>query len=130
MKSRILVAITVVAFAGAARAEEAPPVAGKTVLGVAYAEMDAVALGYRASKLVGASVYNDNSQRIGKIGDIIVKPDGTVSFAIVDVGGFLGMGKHHVAIPVGQFTAVKPHIVLPGATKEALKALPTFEYAS
>ncbi len=36
-----------------------------------------------------------------------MKPDGTGSFAIVDVGGFLGVGKHHVAIPVGQFSAVE-----------------------
>jgi sporulation protein YlmC with PRC-barrel domain len=115
--------------AGRARAEENPPVAGKTVLGVAYAEMDAVAIGYRASTLIGASVYNDKKERIGKVGDIIVKPDGTVSLAIVDVGGFLGLGKHRVAIPVGQFSAVQPRIVLPGATQDALEQLPTFEYA-
>jgi hypothetical protein len=34
-----------------------------------------------------------------------------------------------VAIPVGESTAVKPKIVLPGATKDALKALPEFQYA-
>jgi sporulation protein YlmC with PRC-barrel domain len=129
--SRIALAMVVlsVASTGPARAEENPPVAGKTMLGVAYAELDAVAIGYRASKLIGASVYNDKDERIGKVGDIIVKPDGAVSFAIVDVGGFLGLGKHHVAIPVGQFSGVKPRIVLPGATREALEELPAFEYA-
>lgn len=131
MISRIAVAIVSLSVASGApaRAEENPPVAGKTVLGVAYAEMDAVAIGYRASKLIGASVYDDANQRIGKVGDIIVTPHGTVSFAIVDVGGFLGLRRHHVAIPVGQFSAVKPRIVLPGATKEALEELPAFEYA-
>jgi sporulation protein YlmC with PRC-barrel domain len=106
-----------------------PPVAGSVVLGVAVAESVAIAIGYRASKLIGATVYNDKNERIGKIGDLIITPDSSVSYAIVDVGGFLGLGKHHVAIPVRQFTAVKPKLVLPGATKDALKALPEFRYA-
>jgi len=93
------------------------------------AESIAVAVGYRASKFIGASVYNDKNEKVGRIGDLIIKPDGTLSYAIVDVGGFLGIGQHQVAIPVGQFAAVKPKIVLPGATKDALKALPEFNYS-
>ena len=130
MVSRIAMGIVALAVGatGPARAEELP-VAGKAVLGVGHAEISAVAIGYRASKLIGAYVFDEHYQSVGKVGDIIVTPDGTVSFAIVDVGGFLGLGKHHVAIPVGQFSAVKPRIVLPGATREALEQLPTFEYA-
>ncbi|OFX23059.1 MAG: photosystem reaction center subunit H [Anaeromyxobacter sp. RBG_16_69_14] len=107
------------------QAPQPPPVAGSITLGVTVEESTAVAIGYRASKLIGAIVYNynDRNAKIGKIGDLIVKPDGTLSLAIVDVSGFLGIGRHHVAIPVGQFTSVKPKIVLPGATKEALKRL-------
>ena len=106
-----------------------PPVAGTIVLGVTVEESTALALGYRVTKLLGAAVYNDKNQKVGKIGDLIVKPDDQLSYAIVDVGGFLGIGKHHVAIPVRQFTSVKPKIVLPGATKEALKQLPEFQFA-
>ena len=99
------------------------------MLGVTVTESVAVAVGYRASKLIGATVYNDKGAKIGKVGDLIIKPDGTVSYAIIDVGGFLGIGVHQVAIPVGQFTSVKPKLVLPGATKDALKALPEFHFA-
>ncbi len=105
-----------------------PPVAGTVLLGVTVTESIAVAHGYRASKVIGATVYNDKSQKVGKIGDLIIRPDGTLSYAIVDVGGFLGMGVHQVAIPVNQFKAVKPKIILPGATKDALKALPEFRF--
>ena len=52
-----------------------------------------------------------------------------MSYAIVGAGGFLGMGKHDVAVPVGQFKEDKGRIVLAGATKDALKAMPKFEYA-
>jgi sporulation protein YlmC with PRC-barrel domain len=108
---------------------DAPPIAGSIHLGTSVEETRAVAVGYRASKLLGAKVYNDKNENIGKIGDLVVKPDGTLSLAVVDVGGFLGVGRHQVAIPVEQFAAVAPKVVLPGATKEALKQLPQFEYA-
>jgi len=106
-----------------------PPIAGRMVLGVTVAENDALAGGYRVSKMLRTDVRNDKNEKIGKVDDLIVKPDGTITIAVIDVGAFLGRGTHRVAIPVGQFTQVKPHLVLPGATKEALKALPTFEYA-
>ena len=92
-------------------------------------DLSVVAKGYRMSKLIHTTVINDKNEKIGKIGDLIVTPDGTLSLAVVDVGGFLGMGRHRVAIPVGQFSDVKPKVVLPGATKDALKQLPEFEYA-
>ena len=105
------------------------PVAGKVTLGVAVAEEAIVATGWRASKLLKASVYNDQGQKIGTIDDFIVSPDGALSVAVVDVGGFLAIGGRRVAIPVKQFGHVDPKkIVLQGATKEALKALPEFKY--
>ena len=51
------------------------------------------------------------------------------SYAIVNAGGFLGLATHNVAIPVSQFKLVDKELVLPGATKEALKASPEFQYA-
>jgi sporulation protein YlmC with PRC-barrel domain len=110
-----------------------PPVAGVALapLGITIEEKAIIAPGYRASKLVKADVYNDKGEKIGKIGDLIVAPDGKLSVAVVDVGGFLGVKRHHVAIPVKQFSEVSPKkVVLPGATKDALKQLPEFTYLS
>ncbi|MBX9961427.1 MAG: PRC-barrel domain-containing protein [Burkholderiales bacterium] len=113
--------------AGAAR--EAP-IAGVQPLEPTVAAKALVLQGWRASKLLGASVFNDQNQRIGKIEDMIVSPDGKVSAAVIEVGGFLGIGSHRVAIPVEKFADIKAQkLVLPGATKEALKALPEFQYA-
>ncbi len=53
----------------------------------------------------------------------------TLSFVIVGAGGFVGVGKHDVAIPVNQLKQQDGKFVLSGATKEAIKALPKFEYA-
>jgi hypothetical protein len=57
-----------------------------------------------------------------------VTPTKAVSYAIVGVGGFLGMGEHEIAVPVGKLKQEQDKIVLHGATKEALKAAPKFEY--
>ena len=49
--------------------------------------------------------------------------DKAVSYAIVGGGGFLGLGKHDVAIPVSQLKVKDGKLVLAGATKDALKAM-------
>jgi sporulation protein YlmC with PRC-barrel domain len=105
-------------------------VAGSAVVGISVEEMKVVALGWSAKKkILGKAVYNDKNEKIGVVDDLIITPDKSVSYAIIGAGGFLGMGKHDVAVPVGQFKEDKGKITLPGATKDALKAMPKFEYA-
>jgi len=104
--------------------------AGSTVLGVSVAELRDVVTGWSAKRsILGQPVYNDKSERVGSIDDIVVAPDKAVSYAIVNAAGFLGLPKHDVAIPVSQFKLVDQKLVLAGATKDALKASPPFEYA-
>ena len=108
----------------------AAQVAGSTRLGVAVEEMKAVALGWSAKKQVlGQPVYNEQNQKVGTIDDLIIAPDTSVSFVIVGAGGFVGLGKHDVAFPVTQLKQQDGKFILPGATKDAIKALPKFEYA-
>src|SRR5262245_61876848 len=89
-----------------------------------------VATGYRASKVIGASVVNDGNDTVGKVDDVIIGQDGRSPFAVLTVGGFLGMGSKLVVLPYEQLKTTGGKIVLPGATKDALKALPEFKYAS
>ncbi len=106
-------------------------VAGSTLVGVAAAELREVTLGWSAKRQVlGQAVFNDKAERIGTIDDIVIAPDKAVSYAIVNAGGFIGVTKHDVAIPVAQLKLVDGKFVLPGATKEALKASPPFEYSA
>ena len=79
--------------------------------------------------ILGQPVYNEKDERVGSVDDLIVTPDKAISYGIINAGGFLGLTKHNVAIPVSQFKLVDSKLVLPGATKEALKASPEFEYA-
>jgi sporulation protein YlmC with PRC-barrel domain len=53
---------------------------------------------WRASKVVGLSVYNDKSEKIGSINDLLMDKSGNIKAAVIGVGGFLGMGEHLVAV--------------------------------
>lgn len=85
--------------------------------------------GFRASKLAGATVYNRDKDRIGTIDDLILSPSDRNAFAILSVGGFLGMGKHYVAIPFSSLQISDKQVMLPDATKQSIEALPEFKYA-
>jgi hypothetical protein len=115
---------------GVAPVQVTAQVAGSMRLGVTTEELKAVALGWSAKQqILGKPVYNDHNDRLGDIDDLIIAPDRVVSYAIIGVGGFLGLGERHVAIPLHQLTSSDGKFVLPGATKEALQALPPFTYA-
>ena len=89
-----------------------------------------MAAGYRASKVTGSNVVNDANESIGKIDDLLVSPDGKAPFAVLSIGGFLGMGSHLVVVPYDSLKLVDNKVVLPGGTKDALRALPEFKYAT
>jgi sporulation protein YlmC with PRC-barrel domain len=55
---------------------------------------------WRASKVIGVNVYNDNNEKIGDIEELIVDKSGKVDQVVLGVGGFLGMGEHYVAVPM------------------------------
>jgi sporulation protein YlmC with PRC-barrel domain len=127
---RIVAAMAVAAVISMSAGSAGAQVAGSTTIGVTKEEIKAVLEGWSAKKaILGKAVYNDKNEKIGTIDDLIITPDRSVSYAIIGAGGFLGIGKHDVAIPVSQLKLEKDKFILPGATKEALKAMPKFEYA-
>lgn len=113
----------------------APPalaqVAGQTTtLGVTITESTQTASGWSAKKaLLGKNVYNESGQKVGKVEDLIVSPSHAVSYVIVGAGGFVGIGRHDVAIPVSQIQDQGGKLVMAGATQDGIKAMPIFNYA-
>ena len=53
---------------------------------------------WRASKLMGLDVYNENNEKLGDVNEIILDKSGKVTAVVIGVGGFLGMGEHDVAV--------------------------------
>jgi sporulation protein YlmC with PRC-barrel domain len=87
-----------------------------------------LATGYRTSKMVGSTVVNQANETVGTIDDLIVTPTEKVPFAVLSVGGFLGIGTKYVVVPFDSLQVKDKQMVLPGATKDSLKALPDFKY--
>jgi sporulation protein YlmC with PRC-barrel domain len=91
----------------------------------------------RASKLVGSTVYNDHDEKVGSVDDIILGKGNNADKVILSVGGFLGAGAKLVSVPYSQLqlgdtknASSDNKVVMPGATKESLKALPEFHYTA
>ena len=89
-----------------------------------------LAAGYRSSKIVGSPVVNDANEKIGEVDDLLVEPSDKVLFAVLSVGGFLGMGERLVVVPFSSLQISGNKVMLPGGTKDTLNALPEFKYAT
>src|ERR1700693_2851318 len=87
-----------------------------------------LATGYRTSKVVGSTVVNEANETVGTIDDLIVTPTEKAPFAVLSVGGFLGIGSKYVVLPFSSLQLKNKQMVLPGATKDSLKAIPEFKY--
>jgi sporulation protein YlmC with PRC-barrel domain len=69
---------------------------------------------WRASKVVGLSVYNDSNESIGSINDLVMDKNGKIQAVVIGVGGFLGVGSHLVAIPFEKMKFVNEPIAYTG----------------
>jgi sporulation protein YlmC with PRC-barrel domain len=70
---------------------------------------------WRASKLVGLSVYNDSNESLGSINDLLTDKSGNIKAVVIGVGGFLGVGEHLVAVPLDKIKFVNEPVVYAGA---------------
>jgi sporulation protein YlmC with PRC-barrel domain len=69
---------------------------------------------WRASKVVGLRVYNDNNESLGSINDLVMDRNGNIKAVVLGVGGFLGMGGHLVAVPLEKIKFVNEPVVYTG----------------
>src|SRR5450631_485885 len=69
---------------------------------------------WRASKLVGVNVYNDNNESLGSINDLLTDKSGNIKAVVIGVGGFLGVGEHLVAVPFDKIKFVNEPVAYTG----------------
>jgi sporulation protein YlmC with PRC-barrel domain len=61
---------------------------------------------WRASKLKGLNVYNEQNEKLGDISEILIDKSGKVDGIIIGVGGFLGMGQHDIKVEMSKLKFV------------------------
>jgi PRC-barrel domain len=129
MKRAIILAsaamISLVPLCSGARAQGTPQ-----TIELVKVDVQKLAAGYRASEVIGSSVVNDANETIGTTDDLLVSADGRQPYAVLSIGGFLGMGTRLVVAPYDTLKFTGNKVTLPGGTKEGLKMLPEFKYAT
>lgn len=121
-----IVAASLGLLAPLAQAQEA----GVQTVGISVEQASIIVNGWSAKQsLLGKAVYNDKGEKVGVLHDIIVTPNDAVSFAIVAAHQFLGVAQHDVAVPMTQIDFSNGKLVWAGATRDAVKAIPPFQYA-
>src|SRR6187549_2806390 len=84
----------------AATAPSPKPSTSATVTPAAHGDM------WRASKLIGLNVYNDQNEKLGDISEILLDKSGKVAGVVIGVGGFLGMGQHDIMVDMAKLKFV------------------------
>lgn len=85
-----------------------------------------------SSNVHNLAVTNGKNEKVGVISDVVIE-SGRLSGYVLSVGGFLGIGTHHVVVaPSGLIisydAAAKAWHAKIDATKDQLKAAPAFIY--
>jgi sporulation protein YlmC with PRC-barrel domain len=100
---------------------------------------------WRASKLIGVDVYNNQNEKIGEIDELIMTSNGQIAGAVIGVGGFLGMGERNVMVPLNQLRFTNdgasttgsardgdrrwyPERAVMNTNKDQLTGMPEFKY--
>lgn len=82
-----------------------------------------------ASKIIGETVVNRQSEKVGKIDELVIDAKkNSVLYAVLSFGGFMGMGNKLFAMPweAFEFSTTENKLIL-NVDKEKLKAAPGFE---
>ena len=104
MKTKVLLGIALASLmvSGAAAQQSPAPARDNPPAVVQPSPTNAPALRgqWRASKLIGVDVYNEQNEKLGDIDELIVDRSGKISGVVIGVGGFLGMGKRDIFVPM------------------------------
>lgn len=76
-------------------------------------------------------VYDPNEKKLGTIADMLFSADGSINAVMLNVGGFLGIGVKHIAIPVSAITITQKNNkswLTMNTTKELLKKAVAYKF--
>jgi sporulation protein YlmC with PRC-barrel domain len=103
MKTTIALLLAATALSAPAFAQNTQPATNTAPMATTTTAAPMNASGeWRASKLVGVNVYNEQNNSVGEIDEVLLDHTGKVAGFVIGVGGFLGMGEHEVLIPFDQ----------------------------
>jgi sporulation protein YlmC with PRC-barrel domain len=87
-----------------------------------------------AEAILGKSVHSSTGDDMGRLVDVVVDTDGRPRAAIIDFGGFLGVGSRKIAVDWSALKFVpndpKGNVITVALTRDQVKAAPEFKEGS
>ena len=111
-------------------ASPAPAAAGTNVVATPLSTYVTGDQRVRSSKLIGASVYNEQDEKIGSVDDVLITPGKEATGVVLSVGGFLGIASKLVEVPYSNISVRNDRLVMAGSTKDQLTKMPDYKYAA
>jgi len=122
-----LLAGAVLLPAGGALAQQGPSVPNEVQPGVGRTESSPMV---KLEDLIGREVRGEDGKELGAIADIVLRPeDRGPSLAVLESGGFLGLGAMQIAIDYQMLEIGRDRIVARSVTQEQVADMPRFEYS-
>jgi sporulation protein YlmC with PRC-barrel domain len=81
----------------------------------------------RASKIIGATVYNDQDQSVGSVSELLINSSHDITDAVLSVGGFLGIDSKLVKVPYHDIHVTGDRLMMSGVSKDQLKQMPDYK---
>jgi sporulation protein YlmC with PRC-barrel domain len=83
---------------------------------------------HKASSIVGMKVKNQSDEVLGNVEDLVLDmKSGKISYAVLGVGGFLGIGEKYIAVPPSAFSmGIDEKTLVLNADKAKIQAAPGF----
>jgi sporulation protein YlmC with PRC-barrel domain len=82
----------------------------------------------RAGDLVGRGVYNRAGERVGTVDDVVVNRRDRTLAAVIEMGGFLGIGARQAVVPVRQLRLEGERVVGPNLTRATLEGVDNYRW--
>src|SRR4051794_2783196 len=108
---------------GTATSIDRAPAAGAVAVAPAAGTFPMVA---DSEKLIGKNIYGADGNKVGGLENLLIGTDDRVRAAIVEFGGFLGIGTNKVAVPWDQLQITGDRVVT-NLTKDQVRAMPRWE---
>lgn len=82
--------------------------------------------GDEAKNLIGKKAYGTDGQEVGEVTNLLIGSDGNARAAVIEFGGFLGIGSNEVAIDWSKLQVAEDRVTV-SMTKDEIKSAPKYQ---
>ncbi len=77
-------------------------------------------------RFIGKDVYGAGGEEVGELNNVLLDSNGHVRAAVIEFGGFLGIGEHKIAVPWNDIDVQGDRLTV-NLTKDQVKAMPRWQ---